>query len=252
MKFLSTIATLGLAVTASCTPKPGNGKLPTKIFHGVEVVDTQIVRDAQAVIKDFDPFLKHHSLRTWLFGAAAINANATLKSKIDLELHAVTCILHDLGWDMTPGSEWISQEHRFEVDGGLGALRWVKAHKQGKKWDEIRLEKMYDAIALHGSPGLSPGKNLDVQFALTSIAFDNPGARNPLIPEKEYNSILAGLPNEDIGAGTNQTWVWLAATKPGATYNTIVEPFGTAFVPGYSAIGHRVFDLINPGFQGSS
>ncbi|KAI2622600.1 hypothetical protein GGS21DRAFT_494389 [Xylaria nigripes] len=34
-----------------------------------------------------------------LFGAAAMNANETLKNWIDLELHAVGTLLHDLGWD---------------------------------------------------------------------------------------------------------------------------------------------------------
>ncbi|GAP85523.1 putative cyanamide hydratase [Rosellinia necatrix] len=238
------IASLALAATAACTPKPGHS-YPTTTLHGVEVVDTQLVRDARAVIENFTPYLHKHSLRTWLLGAAAINANQTLKASLDMELHAVTTILHDLGWDMTPGSPWISADKRFEVDGGLGALKFVKGHPDGKKWDAVRLEKMYDGIALHGSPGLQYGKNLDVQWILTSIGFDNPGARNPLIPEAQYNSVVAALPNADIVAGTNETWVWLAATKPVATYNTIVEPFGTAFVPGYSAIGHRVFDLIN-------
>ncbi|KAI0485653.1 hypothetical protein F4859DRAFT_471979 [Xylaria cf. heliscus] len=249
MKFLSTVASLALAVTASCTPRPGHypTKLPTTNLYGVEVVDTQIVRDARNVIKDFTPYLHKHSLRTWLLGAAAINANKTLKASIDLELHAVTTILHDLGWDMTPNSPWISPDKRFEVDGALGAVKFVKGHKDAKNWDPVRLEKVYDGIALHGSPGLQEGKNNDVQWILKSISFDNPGARNPVIPEAQYNSVLAALPAGDIGYGTNETWVWLAATKPEATYNTIVEPFGTAFVPGYNAIGHRIFDLINPG-----
>ncbi|KAI1745557.1 hypothetical protein F4680DRAFT_106802 [Xylaria scruposa] len=247
MKFLATVASLAFAATASCTPGhyPG-GKLPTTTLYGVEVVDTQIVRDAQNVIKNFTPYLHKHSLRTWLLGAAAINANKTLKASVDMELHAVATILHDLGWDMTPNSPWISPDMRFEVDGALGATKFVKGHKDAKNWDPVRLEKVYDGIVMHGSPGLQVGKNLDVQWILKSISFDNPGARDPAIPEAQYKSVLAGLPADDIGHGTNETWVWLAATKPVATYNTIVEPFGTAFVPGYNAVGHRIFDLINP------
>lgn len=244
MKFIATVSSLALAATASCTPKPVHK--PTTNLYGVEVVDTQIVRDARAVIENFDPFLRKHSLRTWLLGAAAINANATLKSTVDLELHAVTTILHDLGWDMTPNSPWVSADKRFEVDGGLGAVSFVKNHPDAKNWGPVRLEKVYDGIALHGSPGLAVGKNLDVQWILNSISFDNPGAHSPLIPDADYDSIVAGLPNDDIVAGTNETWIWLAATKPIATYNTIVEPFGTAFVPGYNAVGHRIFDVINP------
>ncbi|TGJ80614.1 hypothetical protein E0Z10_g8153 [Xylaria hypoxylon] len=241
MKFINLIAPLALVATASCTPYK---HLRTTKLFGVEVVDTDLVRDARAVISKFDGFLYKHSMRTWLFGAAALNANKTLKASVDLELHAVSTILHDLGWDMTPNSPWVSTEYRFETDGALGAVKFVKGHKDAKKWDEYRLQKLHDGIALHGSPGLSVGKNQDVQTTLLSIGFDNPGQRPEQVPEKEYLSILKGLPNNDITYGTNLTWTWLAATKPAATYNTIVEPWGTAYVPGYNATGHRVFDIV--------
>ncbi|KAI0101811.1 hypothetical protein GGR51DRAFT_528615 [Nemania sp. FL0031] len=245
MKFFSVFTSLALVATASCVPKH-HTKLPTTTLYGVEVVDTQIVRDARAVIQNFTPYLHKHSLRTWLLGVAAINANKTLKASLDLEVHAVSTILHDLGWDMTPNSPWVTPENRFEVDGALGAVKFIKSHKDAKNWDPVRLEKVYDGISLHGSPGIQVGKNLDVQWVLTSISFDNPGAPSPLIPTAQYNSVVAGLDNSDILFGTNETWVWLAATKPIATYNTIVEPFGTAFVPGYNPVGYRIFDFINP------
>ncbi|KAJ8107382.1 hypothetical protein ONZ43_g6749 [Nemania bipapillata] len=117
MKFLNVFASLAMVATASCTPK----KLPTTKLYGVEVVDTQIVRDAQAVIKNFTPYLHKHSLRTWLLGAAAINANKTLKASIDLELHAVTTILHDLGWDSKASHKFtvvvrIDADHEWHSD----------------------------------------------------------------------------------------------------------------------------------------
>ncbi|KAI1112743.1 hypothetical protein F5Y14DRAFT_463149 [Nemania sp. NC0429] len=248
MKVFNVLASLTLAATASCTPNPSHGshgKLPKTHLYGVEVVDTQIVRDARKVIQNFTPYLQKHSTRTWLYGSAAIHANKTLRDTVDLELHAVGTLLHDLGWDMTPNSPWVSPDKRFEVDGALGALKFVKNHRDAKNWDAFRLEKLYDGIALHGSPGLQEGKNLDSKWILNSIGFDNPGNPSPLIPSNLFSSITKGLPSNDILFGTNETWVWLAATKPIATYNTIVEPFGTAFVPGYNPVGHRVFDFIN-------
>jgi hypothetical protein len=38
-------------------------------------------------------------MRTWLYGAAVINTNETLRREVDLEAHALGTILHDLGWD---------------------------------------------------------------------------------------------------------------------------------------------------------
>ncbi|KAI0147071.1 hypothetical protein GGR57DRAFT_506047 [Xylariaceae sp. FL1272] len=258
MKFSGIVATLSMAA-ASVYGHPshpsypqGVDKFPTTYIGGVKVIDTKLVRDARKVIENFDGFLYKHSMRTWLFGAAAINANETLSRTIDIEMHAVATVLHDLGWDMTPGSPHISPDNRFEVDGALGAVKFIKEYKGklGSKWDELRLTSLHDSIALHGSPGLIVGKNINVQHALRSIAFDNPGARDPAIPEKDYNSILAEFPGDDIGYGTNLTWTWLATTKPIATYNTIVEPFGVAFVPGYNASQYRIFNLLNPQYVG--
>ncbi|KAI1347229.1 hypothetical protein F5Y01DRAFT_249514 [Xylaria sp. FL0043] len=280
MKFANVFASLAVVATARCTP-PKHVK--TTNLYGVEVVDTDLVRDARAIISKFDGFLYKHSMRTWLFGAAAINANKTLLNTVDRELHAVATILHDLGWDSKTSLPlpWgiaetnhasssdpqltlclsvsgpldsdiapniltlvTNSDHRFEIDGAVGAVNFVKKHKDVKNWDEYRLEKLHDGIALHASPGLNYGKNQDVQTILASINFDNPGGRAPEIPEKPYNSIVKALPNNDILAGTNETWTWLAQTKPDAVYNTVLEPFGTAYVSGFNATGHRVFDLI--------
>ncbi|KAI1422775.1 hypothetical protein F5Y12DRAFT_594926 [Xylaria sp. FL1777] len=242
MKFTTVCASLAAVASASCSPSVKH--LKTTNLYGVEVVDTDLVRDARAIISKFDGFLYKHSMRTWLFGAAAINANATLFKNVDRELHAVGTILHDLGWDMTPNSPYVSPDHRFEIDGAVGAVKFVKEHKNAGYWDAYRLERLHDGIALHASPGLEVGKNLDTQTILASITYDNPGSRAPAIPEAAYNSILKALPANDILAGTNETWTWIAATKPAATYNTVLEPFGTAYVPGYDATGHRIFDLI--------
>jgi HD superfamily phosphodiesterase len=99
MKVTSIVSVLALSATTLASPKPKG--LPTTTIAGVEVVDTQIVRDAQKVIQKFPDYLYHHCMRTWLYGAAAINANKTLKAEVDLEAHALGTILHDLGWDST-------------------------------------------------------------------------------------------------------------------------------------------------------
>lgn len=102
MKVSSVVSALALSATAFAFPKFGDHKhLPTTVIAGVEVVDTQIVRDARAIIAKFPDYLHYHCMRVWLLGAATINANKTLKAEVDLEAHALGTILHDLGWDST-------------------------------------------------------------------------------------------------------------------------------------------------------
>jgi hypothetical protein len=100
MKFSGLVSSLAVAGAVTATPCKGN--LPTTKIANIEVVDTPLVRDAVNLIKAFiplQPYLYNHLMRSWLFGAAAFNNNATLKASIDLELHAVGTLLHDLGWD---------------------------------------------------------------------------------------------------------------------------------------------------------
>lgn len=252
MKFNSVISALALSTTALASPAhKGHKHLPTTVIAGVEVVDTQIVRDARALIAEFPEYLHFHCLRTWLLGAATINANETLKAQVDLEAHALGTILHDLGWDMTPNSPWISHENRFEVDGALGAVRFIKEHKSYKPcyWSEARLERIFDGIALHGTVGIHPYKNVDSKWITASVGYDGVNFMPADVPSDKFDSIVAEYPKDTFQKGAIDTFTWLAATKPAATYNTFVEPFGTAYVPGYNSTGQHSFDRITRGYK---
>ncbi|KAI0535486.1 hypothetical protein GGR58DRAFT_478941 [Xylaria digitata] len=254
MKFSGVLSVLALAGAA--VAKPGT-KYPTTTVAGVEVVDTQIVRDARKLIEVFNglqPYLYKHLYRTWLFGAAALNANETLKNSVDLELHAVGTILHDLGWDMRPNSPFVTQADRFEVDSGVAAVKFVQEQAasnkcSAKKWNTDRLEKLYDGISLQTEMSIIKYKNLQSQWIVYSVGFEFPGPRNPLIPEKDYNNILAAYPNDYLFRGSNITFTYLAGHKPEGTYNTFLQDFGVAYVPGYDPTGHRLFDLLHEGLE---
>ncbi|KAI0101655.1 hypothetical protein GGR51DRAFT_529764 [Nemania sp. FL0031] len=231
---LLTLATAAAAV--------GIPKRMTKIA-GVEVIDTQIVRDAQKTIKQFPDYLYSHQMRSWLFGAAMINANATLRRSVDLEVHAVATMLHDLGWDMTPNSRWVSSDKRFEVDGAIGARTWLSEHPIGKYWAPERVRKVFQAIALHGSGSIVNYFELEEAVIVQSIGQDYHGPVSG-VSQTTYDAIAAQFPQTELLSGTNKTFVWLAQTKPATTYDTWLEPWGEAFVEGYSAVGHRSFDSI--------
>lgn len=109
MKISTLVSALALSGVAVAAPNHRGKKLPTTKIANIEVVNTPLVRDAIKEVKKFiplQPYLYNHVMRSWLFGAAAFNNNATLKAQIDLEAHAIGTLLHDLGWDsmcFTPG-----------------------------------------------------------------------------------------------------------------------------------------------------
>ncbi|KAI1132849.1 hypothetical protein F5Y10DRAFT_230303 [Nemania abortiva] len=253
MKVAAIVSALALASSAVAAPGKVGKKLPTTKIANIEVVDTPLVRDAIKEVKKFiplQPYLYNHVMRSWLFGAAAFNNNATLKASIDLEAHAVGTLLHDLGWDMRPDSPWVTKEHRFEVDGGVGAMNFINSHPCAKKeWDETRIGWVYDAIALQAISDIPDFKSIQTQWIIKSVGFEFPGPRSPLIKDEDYDSILGEYPNDTLFRGTNATFTWLAASKPDAVYNTFIQDFGTAFVSGFNATGHRLFDVIQGGLQ---
>ncbi|GAP84326.1 hypothetical protein SAMD00023353_0701400 [Rosellinia necatrix] len=256
MKFTGVVSALALAGATmaapskrSCVPR---GELPTTTIAGVEVVNTQIVQDALKLVEVFNelqPYLYNHVLRTWLLGAAALNNNATLKASVDLELHAIGSLLHDLAWDQRDNSPFNSRQYRFEIESGVAAVNWIKAHPNGGEWDEARLEKVYDGIALQTIIGLSDFKNIDTQWIVKSIGFEFPQPRSPLIPEQFYDSVQGTYSNSTLFRGTNDTFTRFAVKDPETTYNTFLSVFGDEYVAGYSEQGHRLFDLIQGGIQ---
>lgn len=145
----------------------------------------------------------------------------------------------------------MNSENRFEVDGALGAMRFIKSHKSYKAcyWTPARLERIFDGIALHGTVGIHPFKNVDSKWITASVGFDGVNLTPDEVPIAKFNSIVAAYPKDDFQAGAIETFTWMAATKPDAVYNTFVEPFGTAYVPGFNATGHRSFDRITAGWN---
>jgi len=231
---------------------PINKNLPTTHIAGVEVVNTKLVQDALKLVKEFiplQPYLYNHVVRTWLLGAAALNNNATLKAQVDLELHAVGSLLHDLAWDQRPNSPYNSHAYRFEIDSGVAAVNFVKNHPDGAKWDANRLERLYDGISLQTILGVPDFKNIDTQWIVKSIGFEFPQPRSPLIPTQFYDSVQGNYTNSTLFRGTNDTFTRFAVKDPETTYNTFLAPFGENYVAGYSEKGHRLFDLIQGGIH---
>lgn len=106
-----------------------------------------------------------------------VGHNSTLKAVVDLEVHAVAAILHDLGWDRTPNSTIISSDRRFVVDAAIAARELIRKHPDGKKWEEKRVQLVWDGIALHTERKIAYFKKLDVQVVSKGISldFDGPG-----------------------------------------------------------------------------
>ncbi|KAL2195606.1 hypothetical protein P885DRAFT_39978 [Corynascus similis CBS 632.67] len=218
---------------------------PRRTLGGVSVVDTPIVRAAEAFAKQHgQDFTYKHIMRSWLFGVLVIEHNETLRETIDPEVHAVAAILHDLGWDQTEESPLVSPDRRFEVDGAIAARSFIRSHQDGKRWDEQRVQLVWDSIALHTQENIALFKELDVQVVHKGIMLDFAGPGHG-VTEDEYAAVVKEFPKDDLLPGVNETVIWLCNTKPASTYDTWMQPWGEHYVSNYTAVGNRVFDRLS-------
>jgi len=191
--------------------------LPKKVIAGIHVVHTPIIAAAIDYARaNSDNVTFNHVMRSFLFGSVELNAKPSL-SKVDPEVLALGTLLHDLGWDETPGSKITSRKLRFEVDGAIAARKFIRSHPDGKNWDERRVQLVWDGIALHTEHQIANHKELEVQAIGFGIEHDfaGPGA---VVTAAIRDKILAEYPAQDLMGTVKQKMVWLCKTKPEATY----------------------------------
>lgn len=150
--------------------------LATKVIAGVTVVDTPVVRAAQEYARAHsDDFAFNHVMRSWILGVVVyqeLHAKGILP-KMDLEAHAISAIFHDLGWDCT--GELVSKDKRFEVDGAEAARAWIQEEQRGGRaehWDELRIQLVWDAIALHTTGTIAMYKQTVVKVCAFGVRAD--------------------------------------------------------------------------------
>ncbi|KEY71755.1 hypothetical protein S7711_02979 [Stachybotrys chartarum IBT 7711] len=217
---------------------------PTRQIANVTVIDTPLVQDALAFARQHsDNTVWNHVMRSWLFGSLILQNNPELRAAVDPEVHAVAAILHDLGFDETPGSPVISLDRRFEVDGAIAARNFIRRHMAGKAWEERRVQLVWDAIALHTLPSIYSYKETEVMVMGQGINMDFTGPTNN-VSQAQYNAVLHDFPADNFPASVTSKFVWLCHIKPATTYETSIQPWGENFVEGYSAVGHRFFDRL--------
>ena len=207
---------------ATMFQRPGHGdRLPRRTIAGVSVPDTPIVQASQLYARAHsDDILYGHIMRSWLFGTLILQHNGTLREFVDPEVHAVALILHDLGFDRTPNSIIVSPDRRFEVDGAIAARSFIRAHPDGRHWEERRVQLVWDAIALHGELKIAFFKEPDVEAVARGIGLDFSGP-NLGVTEAEYAAVLAEFPQHDLKSSVKRTMTWLCTTKPVSTYGEL-------------------------------
>jgi hypothetical protein len=154
----------------------------------IELPDTPTVTRALELVQQSVPiWLFRHSQRTWAWAALLAQRDAL---KLDAEVLAVSCLLHDVAL-LPNGRPPASLSCAcFAIDGGLRARLFLQA--QG--WAESRALAVEDAICLHMNPHVPPGAGIEAHLLQQAAAMDVVGARVNGIDVASRHAVLVRYP----------------------------------------------------------
>ncbi|TID15546.1 hypothetical protein E6O75_ATG07874 [Venturia nashicola] len=187
-------------------------------------------------------------MRCWLFGSLIIQ-KTTPPDTIDQEVHSLSAILHDLGWDNT--GEFISNDKRFEVDRAIAARNFVEEevwNGRAHGWDEHRKQLVWDTIALHSTPSIAMYKQPVVGLVGAEIASDFQGPNSDptgTLTWDEYHAVVKGFPRLDLAGGVRKIICGFIDTKPNTTIGNGCNHMVVKFrADTYTVMGRSAFEMI--------
>jgi hypothetical protein len=154
-------------------------------------------------------------MRSWLFGVLIISHDTKLQATVDLEVHALGAMLHDLG--LVLNATWITPDRRFEVDAAFAATDFVETQVSDPDWNSHRLQLLFDAVLLSSEPKFSQYKEATVAAVVDGVLIDLGGPIDN-VTTSEYNKVIEAFPKLNFLSGVNETLVQLCVQKPNTTW----------------------------------
>jgi hypothetical protein len=196
--------------------------LPKEIA-GIPIPDSALAAEATELVRDTESdLLFDHSLRVYLFGALQGRRQGLT---FDPELLYIGAIFHDLGLT----EKYRSAEERFEVDGANAARRFLERHGV----PEASIEVVWDAIALHTTPGIPKWKKPEVALVTAGVELDVLGLGYDDIPAEARERVLEAFPRVDFKRRIVRAFADGIAHKPQTAFGNVKADVLAELLPGY-------------------
>jgi hypothetical protein len=193
-------------------------------IHGVLIPDTKMTRDVTELVRDTETeLLFNHSTRVYLFGALTGKRRSL---KFDPELLYVAAMFHDMGLT----EKYQTSQNRFEVDSANAAREFLR----GYGVPETEIETVWDAVALHTTPGIPEHKRAEVALLTSGVEMDVMGIAYEQFTENERDAVVAAYPRgrsfkaDIIGAFYNGM-----KDRPDSTFGTVNDDVLAYCDPGF-------------------
>src|SRR5919197_463229 len=149
-----------------------------------------IAADARSLSERVSPpFLFNHAARTYLLACLFARLDGV---PLDRELVYVGALLHDVG--LTPAFDG---PRCFENESAAAAAAFARS----RGWDELRCERLANAIRLHMHPRVVPEDDAAGYLLSEATSGDVRGYRLDELPVDAVAAILGRHPRLDFSAG---------------------------------------------------
>ena len=190
---------------------------------GIIVPDSALADEATQLVRDIEPdLLFHHSLRVYVFGALHGERH---RMRYDPELLYIGAMFHDVG--LVEGHR--SAYDRFEVDGANAARDFLRQHDVSP--ESIRV--VWDAIALHTTPGIPQHKEPEVALVSAGVELDVVGIGYDDLTTAERREVLAAFPRVDFKHRIIEAFGAGLAHRPQTAFGNIKADVLERTLPGY-------------------
>jgi hypothetical protein len=196
--------------------------LPRQIA-GIPIPDSALAAEATELVRDTESdLLFDHSLRVYLFGALQGQRRGL---SFDAELLYIGALFHDMGLT----EKYRSPDERFEVDSANTARGFLERHGV----PEASIELVWDAIALHTTPGIPKWKKPEVALVTAGVELDVLGLGYDDVPDTAREQVLAAFPRVDFKRRIVQAFADGFAHKPQTTFGTVNADVLDKLIPGF-------------------
>jgi hypothetical protein len=179
---------------------------------GIKIPDSKMARDLTQLIRDTESdLLFHHSTRVYLFGALTGERKGL---KFDPELLYVGAMFHDIG--LTEGFR--HSQLRFEVDGANAARDFLRTYGV----PQAAVEIVWDAIALHTTPGIPEHKKPEVALVTSGVEMDVLGIAYEQFTDAQREAVVNAYPRGvDFKNNIIQAFYDGMKHRPDSTFGTV-------------------------------
>jgi len=154
---------------------------------GLKIPNSRMARAARNLIRDAEPeLLYNHSHRVFAFGCLTATRLGLI---VDLELLYIGALFHRVGLT----EKYRSSHLRFEIDGANAAAQFLTSYGV----QELSVQEVWDAIALHTTPGIAIHKSPLVALLTRGVETDTIGLHVGDFTDEQKQQVIAAYSRGD-------------------------------------------------------